>query len=488
VLVAFELPAVVAGTWFLFALQYTGRGEGLSPFAVAVVGLLIVLLVAPTVSFVVLPRFVDVPAGFMNALLGFTVVISEALALVGVFLVVATSLRQKAVPAAQTAMFVLAVGAVLVVPFAATTFQAPVATPAGVAAASLLFTATVRRYRVFERLPVATVVGRDRVVAEMAEGVVVTDTDGRVRDLNPAAERLLGVERDAGGDPLDAVAPSLPEPAGLVDAGPSEVALDGGRVASVTADAVTDPRGRTLGYLLVCRDVTAERRREDRLAVLTQLVAGATQHQMGVVADTAEEILDGDRRPDEGGERIRETATDVSTLVARVRDVERALADREPGQPTTADLDRVVADLRPDVDIHGLGVGDPHDTDTLGADDWSVAADPRLLTATFETLAAGAGSTAGSPELRVGTDEDAVEVAVSPLDPHDSGSVGALAVEIARLAAERAEWRVCAGDDTDARDAVTVRLPRAGSNADSRNAPGAQANATSDRNAGGEGA
>jgi len=439
-LIAFDLPAVVGGFWFLFALQYTGRDRQTSPIALAAVAVLLLGLVAPNVALAAAGSF-GVQMRTLNALLGITTVLAESLALVGVFLVVATTLRHKAFPAAQTALLTAAIGAVLVLPFAAATLQTPVTTPAAIAASSGLFTAAVRRYRVFETLPVASVVGRDRVIDEMAEGVVMVDGDGRVRDLNPEAESLLGVDRSAAvGASLDDAAPAFPRPDALAAAGPTDVRTDAGRTLTVTADAVTDARERTLGHLLVCRDVTGKRRREHRLSVLTQVVAGATQEQLDVVADLAADVAAGERDPESGGERIRDTATGVAALVARVRDVERALAERDD-RPATADAAAAVRDLEATTEV------------TRSADAAPVAVDPALLRAVLETLATGVSD--GTVELRADGDDDAAIVRIAPFDPDDD-SVAGLAFRIARLAAEDARWSVDANDGMS----VTVRLPQ----------------------------
>lgn len=461
VLVAFDLAAVVGGWWFLFALQYTGRGERASSLAAAVVGVLFVLLAVPTLSLTVLEPFAGVDAGFMNALLGMAVVLAESLAVVGVFLVVASTLRQKAFPAGQTALLALAAATVLTLPFVATTLRTPAATPAAVASSSVLLTAAIHRYRVFETLPVATVAGRDLVIDELSAGVVVTDTDHRVRDLNPAAERLFDADRSAATrQPLRAVAGALPSPDVLAASGPRDVRTDADRVVSVTADRVTDARNRAVGYLLVCRDVTGKRRRENRLAVLTRLVADATQQQLGRVAETADEVVAGDRAPDRAGDHIRETATEVATLVARVRDVERALADREPSRSATADVLETLDRLQTP---SGVAVSTPDDSESL-----PVAADPELLSAALETLAAGAASADEPVTVRIASDGDAVTVAVAPFDRDADGSVAALSLRVANLAAEHAEWTVRAAEGPD--DAVTVRLPRAGDATDQRTA------------------
>lgn len=448
-LVAFDLPAVVGGLWFLFALQYTGRDRATSPIAVAAVGLLLFCLVAPTVAFAALGPALGVPPASLNALLGITLVLAESLALIGVFLILATTLDHRAFPTGQTALFTLAVSAVLAVPFVATTLRIPVATPAGIAISAILFTGVIAHYRVFETVPVASVVGRDRVVDEMAAGVVLVGSDGRIRDCNPKAASLFDLERTRSvGDPLETAVPSLPDPRTVVSAGPTDVRTASGLILSVTADPVTDERERTLGHLLVCRDVTEQRRREHRLGVLTQLLAGATQRELDDVADLAAGIADGKRDAERGGDRIHETATGVATLVARVRDIEQALAGRMESEQPTADVAAILSELRASVaaDVE----------ESLSASVPPVDGDPGLLTAILETIVTSA-AVADDPTVRVAETDEAVVVTITPLETGER-SLGDLAVRIARRATAHTDWRVRAADGPP-RSRVIVSLP-----------------------------
>ena len=369
-LLAYDLGAVVALTWFLFALGYTGRGGFETPVATGAVGALLLALVGANAGFAGLAGPLGVGARPLNVAVGVVLVLATALALIGAFLVLTVAARHRVFPAGQTAAVLGGVGVVLAGPFAATTADAPATTPLGITAASVCFSVAVVRYRLFETLPVATVVGRDRVGDEIAEGVLVVDAERRLRDLNPAAETLFDIEPTAAvGDSLERVAPGLPDPETLVDGDPVDVRVGSGdessRVASVAADPVTDAQGRRVGYLLVCRDVTARRARAQRLGVLTQLVAGVTRDRMRAVADAADEAVAAESSPDESpgegpsgdrspgeepptvesaADRAWETSTRLAALVARVRDVDRALADRgdastDPERAAGADAD-----------------------------------------------------------------------------------------------------------------------------------------------------
>jgi serine phosphatase RsbU (regulator of sigma subunit)/PAS domain-containing protein len=99
------------------------------------------------------------------------------------------------------------------------------------------------------------------VVATMTDGVVLCDAFGRVVDVNPAAERLLGRTR---GELIGKVADELVRP---------EMTLEAeGRVRHVEShrQALPGPAGAPVGELVTLRDVTAQKQDEARLRALLE--------------------------------------------------------------------------------------------------------------------------------------------------------------------------------------------------------------------------
>ncbi|MGB9985489.1 PAS domain-containing protein [Salarchaeum japonicum] len=450
-LIAFDIPAIVGVLWFLFALQYTGRDRNATPIALSAVAVLLVLLIAPNVALAMVGAFIGVSTTTLNTVLGITIVLADSLAVIGIFLLCATTLRHKAFPATQTALLTFAVTTILTLPFVTATLQEPIATPLAITASALLFTTVVHHYRVFETLPVVSIAGRDRVINDMADGVILTDTDGRIRDLNPAAESLFDSSRtDVLGASLNTIAATLPAPNQIPEADPQTIRGNSGRIVSVTAESVSHTRGRTLGYLLVCRDITETRRREHRLSVLTQLVADATTNEMRTVTTIADAIAAGDHPAPDGGARILETATDTATLVGRVRSVERALADRNPAQSTQTTVQALVDDLQSTlpVDVSTPAAGTP----------LQVAADRQLVVTLLETLVTAAETTDTMVSLHANTEADRVTITVTPYPQRDTDTIADCALEIAQLAATHTDWTVeTTTSDND--PAVCVQLP-----------------------------
>jgi len=84
----------------------------------------------------------------------------------------------------------------------------------------------------------AAVVARDTAVEVMQDPVIVAGSDGRIRDLNPAAEELL---------PSDAVGSSLSNVFPLLEVGVEHPISIGGRQFDIQEDPITDPAGPIAG-------------------------------------------------------------------------------------------------------------------------------------------------------------------------------------------------------------------------------------------------
>ena len=102
----------------------------------------------------------------------------------------------------------------------------------------------------------AAVVARDTAVEVMQDPVIVAGSDGRIRDLNPAAKELL---------PPDAVGSSLSAAFPRLEDGAEHPITIGSRQFDIQEDPITDPRGTDRGHVFLLRDVTARERRQAAL-------------------------------------------------------------------------------------------------------------------------------------------------------------------------------------------------------------------------------
>jgi len=464
VVFAYNVVATADLLWTLFALRYSGRAGRETPVALAALALTVGVLFAVTaVTVAGVGPTLSTPV--VNTVAGLVSVVAESMVAVGVFLVAFAAVRYEGVSPRRIAPFVGGAVVLAVVPLAASITVEPLVVPVGYGTASALFCVALARGHVLRHRPAAAAVGRDRVVADLDEGVVVVDEDGVVRDCNAAAADLLGVDGEgAVGRRCSAALPSLPDPERVLD-GSVRVPGDGDRTLAVTADRVTDGGGRATGHLVVCRDVTERRNRERRLTVLTRLLVEAVGDRMAAVTTDAEAVRAGDADdPEAAGDRIWTAASGLATLVARTRDVERALAAGRDAEPVDA-----AATARQAADSAGAAVDAPDEPVV-------VEADGDLLSAALGTLLAGALA----PETgRVSVDPDGTLTATGSVpedgdgnggdDDGNTSGVPGLAAAVAELAAERAGGDADVSLAADGTRTATVTLPPA----DGGNAGGA---------------
>jgi PAS domain S-box-containing protein len=256
------------------------------------------------------------------------------------------------------------------------------------AVAAIIFIAM--RYRLFDSLPLA----RRDVIDALGDGVVLTDTDGVILDLNPAARELLG----GGGRPLSdqplarLLARLAREPEmEAAERGIDEALASGtsmslplktrtGRELELRVGSVRDHEGEPSARFAVVRDLTETRRYERLLresqqrVVVGSLAAGLAHeinnplafvasnlHQIHRVASFRKAELEAfeESRATELGELaevVTETLEGVERIAATISRIIRPGGSAQDGDaPTRLDLGRVVRDAVALVDFHAKG-------------------------------------------------------------------------------------------------------------------------------------
>jgi len=218
-------------------------------------------------------------------------------------------------------------------------------TPLSFVVTGVAWWVAISRYRFFQLSPVA----RNRLVAEMDDGVFVVDEDRRVVDCNPRACRIVGVD-----DPLGTALPDL-MPDGVLAEGdyPDEVRIerDGTeRHFDVKLTPLGDAHA-TAGHLVVLRDVTELRGREQDLARLKSVMSRFLRHNLrndlNVVMLQANEIADADDEHAAAAADIRQMATQLVEKSRKARVVEPVIenGERRTTVDAAAELRRAVADV-----------------------------------------------------------------------------------------------------------------------------------------------
>jgi len=315
--------------WTVFVLQYTGNGELATRPRVAVVALPVVVVVAAVLSQVVVS--VEVP--FESPFVGGAVAVSFLVAAVLIFgatvLHLYTSLVYDSVRFSSGLALWLPLGA----PAVGVVFSGPI--PATLVAGTTLVgggalvAGTVTALDVFDTTPAAGRYGRRRLADEITDPVAFLDADGDVIETNDAFERQFEVTETAvTGDPLPAVIGATLSR--LVGADSVELITDEGRRQfAPRVSQLRDHRDRVRGTIVVLADITDQKLREQRLAVLNRVVRHNLRNELSVVRGFAEEIGNDGVSNDLAADRIVQASDNLITLGERAREAARLL-DHQP--------------------------------------------------------------------------------------------------------------------------------------------------------------
>jgi signal transduction histidine kinase len=379
---------VIALLWLRFALQYTGyddlltRGRRVLLWTVPVLSTLLVamsgwlLATDPTVSRTAVPL-----EGVLRP-----VQLLYLLALSGIGAALVVQITGEYEHLDSTLGGVLGVGtfcpAVAVVllriatPDLANLFVVLALAVGAVTAPALLV--AVHQFDPFAVTPAVRTGGRDALLDELEQPVFVVDADGVVVEVNAAAERRFQTTAaESAGEPIDGVFESSV---------PSVERLDtvelttprGRRYFDVNVSPVTDGPA-IVGYVLILTDITDQRAREQRLAVLNRVVRHNLRNDMTAIITRSETLTarsESEALPASVGDFARpisSVARGLADLGEKAREVER-LVDR----PVRVDASAPLAELVEEV-VEAVAADHSAVAVTVDVPDVTVGADPRVL-------------------------------------------------------------------------------------------------------------
>jgi len=268
-----------AFSWLLFVLEYTGRSEWLRPrrlvlLALEPVAYFALYVTNPIHGFAYTGFRIEESAGLSyvvpdgTALFYAQLLIVYAVLALGVALLGAFVLRSRNFYRKQSALILG--GAIVVIVgnlFWVANSDGLDLTPIFFVGNGLVVGWALFRYNFLDVTPLVS----DVLVEEMNDPVVVVDESRRLIDYNGSAETALGLtEADIGEAVTDSVAAVLD----ATSAGDPVLVDD--RTADTDAETVyqpnrtqlTDSHGIVRGELIVLRDITSQKRREERLEAL----------------------------------------------------------------------------------------------------------------------------------------------------------------------------------------------------------------------------
>lgn len=190
-------------------------------------------------------------------------------------------------------------------------------TPVGYILAGLIVAAVALEPELARVAPVTRDAGREAVLSELGDAILILDNSEHVVDYNPAAKQLLGAQQEHLGQQLPAVnaelARHLEE---LEEQGTMSLESNGkNRYYDIRISELSGSYGVLSGRVLSLRDVTERRQREQRLDVLNRLLRHNIRNELNVVrgkVELTEMNSDGD-----GEKTLEEAIERIDAIVAR---------------------------------------------------------------------------------------------------------------------------------------------------------------------------
>jgi len=262
--------------WLIFSLQYTGRRRrqrvswrlvALAIEPAVVLGLLAVSSTRHLIRSYPPGRVPDIPVVRLGPGYWAHFAYTNAVYLLGSGLLVVTLVRVSRLYWRQARVL----AAALVVPWVINILASvdprlldridP--TPVTITLAGLVFVWGVFRFHLLDLVPLA----RAALIEMLGDGVVVVDAAGRVVDLNPAAESILGRPgAQAAGQPVQTLLNALGDLPSHDRATNLDVSVgegQGARNYQLSFSDLHDERGGRAGQLLLMRDISERKQAED---------------------------------------------------------------------------------------------------------------------------------------------------------------------------------------------------------------------------------
>jgi len=193
-----------------------------------------------------------------------------------------------------------------------------------------------------ERVPATRRIGRNAIVQNMRDGVIVVDDSDVIVDVNPIAEKQFDcVSDDVIGTSVEELITDpdfeLPDAEDTVlwsGAGPLEY--------EIKVSRLTDQHDRPVGRVLVVRDITDRTNRRQQLQVLNRVLRHNFRNDMNVIDVCATQLTE--RLESENAEladRIRMVARDLTETGTKAREIEQIMSRRH-NDPQPIDLPSLV--------------------------------------------------------------------------------------------------------------------------------------------------
>jgi len=204
---------------------------------------------------------------------------------------------------------------------------------------------TVTEYDLFEQLPASRSVGRKTAFNTSDTAIIVVNNNHNISDLNSAACDLFSVSAaDCIGRSCESVLPKSvtydeirqPEPTIF------EISNSDTVVEAVTTKA-TDDSGQSIGKTIVLTDITAERRRQQRIQVLNRVLRHNLRNDLNAAKGYVGVMADDETDTERFQAKVESILDDLVTIGNKAQSTEKVLK-ADPITKGSTPVSVVVAD------------------------------------------------------------------------------------------------------------------------------------------------
>ena len=293
-------------------------------------------------------------------------------------------------------------------------------TAVGFVLTSIVFGVVLFRTQLLGIAPVTREIGREAVLAELDDAIIILGDGDRIVDANEAGEQFLGGQSvDYGGKPLTEFSSDLAETVADAD-DRAELALERHgklRYYDVQLSDLYRGYGTVSGTVVSLRDVTERRQRRQRLDVLNRLLRHNVRNELNLVRGKIE-LAEASIEDRTANERLADAIEAVDGIVSRSDKVGRLSRLLEADDRDSVDI---AADLRGEMETGGLGSAEGEVVLDL-PETLYVAGGSSLVAAFAELVTNGLEHAEEDPRVTVTLDEqrsddDHVVLAVSDNGP-----------------------------------------------------------------------
>ena len=186
---------------------------------------------------------------------------------------------------------------------------------------------SVTKHDLFEQLPASQAVGRETAFNASDTAIVVANNDSNVSDLNPAACDLFSVSStDCIGEPFNSLLPDAITPDELRQPEPTIFELpNSDTVVEAVTTTATDDSGQSIGETIVFTDITAERRRQQRIQVLNRVLRHNLRNDLNAAKGYVGVMADGGTDTERFQAKVESILDDLVTIGNKAQSTEQVL-------------------------------------------------------------------------------------------------------------------------------------------------------------------